>query len=96
MAFPRDSKKPVFKGDVTDFLPTETSFENAMKKNTFFADKSRFIKILGDKNNVIFTRPKRFGKSLVLQMFRDYFDKNKKDQFDEVFALCRSFSLLFR
>ena len=57
-----------------------------MKNKSFFTDKSPFIKILGEKNNVIFTRPRRFGKSLVLQMLRDYFDKNKRDQFDTVFG----------
>ena len=81
-----DPVKPAFQGNIKNYFPTETSFENAMKKKSFFADKSRFIQTLGDSNNIIFTRPRRFGKSLVLQILKDYFDKNKRDQFDTVFG----------
>jgi hypothetical protein len=68
------------------FLPSNTSFEQAMKNKTFFADKSHLIPFIEEEHNVIFCRPRRFGKSLILQMLMIYFDKRTDDtKFNEVF-----------
>ena len=72
--------------DPADFLPSDTSFEQAMKDKAFFADKSHLIPYIQEKKNVIFCRPRRFGKSLILQMLMTYFDKRTDDtKFNEVF-----------
>lgn len=34
----------------------------------------------------MFIRPRRFGKSLLLSMLKAYYDKAKKDQFEEIFG----------
>jgi len=68
------------------FLSSDVSFEQAMKDKAFFADKSHLIPYIQKKENVIFCRPSRFGKSLILQMLMAYFDKNTNDaKFNEVF-----------
>ena len=36
--------------------------------------------------NLMFIRPRRFGKSLLLSMLKTYYDKAKKDQFEELFG----------
>ena len=36
--------------------------------------------------NLMFIRPRRFGKSLLLSMLKTYYDKAKKDQFEEIFG----------
>ena len=74
------------------FLPSDTSFEQAMKDKTFFADKSHLIPFIEEERNVIFCRPRRFGKSLILQMLMTYFDKNTDDtKFNEVFFFFKKF-----
>ena len=34
----------------------------------------------------MFIRPRRFGKSLLLSMLKTYYDKAKKEQFEEIFG----------
>ena len=58
------------------------SFENNRKEQRYFADKSAMIPSLDKKTNMIFCRPRRFGKSTILQMLKCYYDKNKSDKFD--------------
>jgi len=83
MAEPQAKKRKL---NPKSFLPSDTSFEQAMRDNTFFADKSRLIPFLEEERNVIFCRPRRFGKSLILQMLMTYFDIKTDDaKFNEVF-----------
>ena len=65
-----------------------------MQDKTFFADKSKFIPLVEKMSNIVFTRPRRFGKSLVLQMRMCYYDKKNAgdNEFDKV---CSSLILLF-
>ena len=76
MAEPQAKKRKL---NPKSFLPSDTSFEQAMRDNTFFADKSRLIPFLEEERNVIFCRPRRFGKSLILQMLMTYFDIKTDD-----------------
>lgn len=52
------------------------NFEEMIKKNYYYVDKSLFIKELIDKKGKVnlFTRPRRFGKTLLLSMLKSYFD----------------------
>lgn len=57
-----------------------TSFKE-VSKECYYVDKTLFIKdIIDDKNKVyLFTRPRRFGKTLMMDMLRVFFEKTKED-----------------
>ena len=57
------------------------NFKQMIKDGYFYIDKTIFIKEIIDKMAVInlFTRPRRFGKSLNINMLQYYFDITKKD-----------------
>ena len=62
-------------------------FETVMKDNLYYVDKTRYIPMLEEQpRNLMFIRPRRFGKSLLLSMLKTYYDKAKKDQFEEIFG----------
>ena len=46
-----------------------------------------YIPLLEDQANyLIFIRPRRFGKSLLLSMLRSYYDLSQKDKFQQLFG----------
>lgn len=49
-------------------------------------DKTRFIHELENWEIPIFLRPRRFGKSLWCSILECYYDVNRRDRFDELFA----------
>ena len=57
------------------------NFEKVRRGNYYFVDKTLFIKELLDlKGEVnLFTRPRRFGKTLNLSMLRYFFEKGEQD-----------------
>ena len=62
-------------------------FEYVMRDNLYYVDKTMYIPILEEQPNyLMFIRPRRFGKSLLLSMLKTYYDKAKKDQFEEIFG----------
>ena len=52
-------------------------FKEIILKNYYYIDKSLFIKELLDNGSKVslFTRPRRFGKTLALSMLRYFFEK---------------------
>ncbi|MCL2073728.1 MAG: ATP-binding protein [Marinilabiliaceae bacterium] len=64
-------KKPILTG--------EESFEKIIEGNYFYIDKTLFIKeLLENKGTVtLITRPRRFGKTLNMNMLQHFFDVNK-------------------
>lgn len=52
------------------------NFEEIINQNYYYVDKTLFIKELVDKKGKInlYTRPRRFGKTLLLSMLKNYFD----------------------
>ena len=64
-----------------------SDFEYVMRENYYYVDKTMYIpQIEAQPNNLMFIRPRRFGKSLLLSMLKTYYDKAKKDQFEEIFG----------
>ncbi|MCD8200650.1 MAG: ATP-binding protein, partial [Clostridia bacterium] len=63
-------------------ISTKSDFVDVVS-NCYFVDKSHLIKELIDKSResdaLLFTRPRRFGKSLNLDMIKTFFEKTKKD-----------------
>ena len=58
------------------------NFEEIIKKDYYYIDKTLLIKDLIDlKSKVnLFTRPRRFGKTLNMSMLRCFFEKSKEDR----------------
>ena len=58
------------------------NFEEIIKKDYYYVDKTLFIKELLDKKGKVnvFTRPRRFGKSLNISMLQYYFENLKEGQ----------------
>ena len=64
-----------------------SDFESVIKDNLYYVDKTMYIPSLEEQpRNLMFIRPRRFGKSLLLSMLKTYYDKAKKDQFEEIFG----------
>jgi hypothetical protein len=63
------------------------NFEDVIKEDCYFVDKTPFIENIEESNKYFFfIRPRRFGKSLTLSMLENYYDINKKDQFESLFG----------
>jgi len=64
----------------------ESNFALIRNKNFLYVDKTHFIKQLEGISKVIHLRPRRFGKSLFINMLEDYYDVAKADKFDALFT----------
>ncbi len=53
------------------------SFKRIIKENYYYVDKTKLIKDILDRGGLVnlFTRPRRFGKTLNMSMLRYYFEK---------------------
>ena len=61
-----------------------TSFEELKDENGYFVDKTEFIKtVFTDSAKILlFTRPRRFGKTLLMTMIESFLQINHKMPFD--------------
>lgn len=63
------------------------NFEDVIKEDCYFVDKTPYIENIEESNKYFFfIRPRRFGKSLTISMLENYYDINKKDQFESLFG----------
>ena len=60
-------------------------FETNRKNNFLYVDKTHFIHEIEKIEKIIYLRPRRFGKSLFLDMMDCYYDIAKADAFDDLF-----------
>ena len=65
----------------------ESDFKTVIEKNGYYFDKTKFIEdVIKDLAGVkLFTRPRRFGKTLNLSMLKYFFDIEKKEENREIF-----------
>ena len=64
-----------------------TDFERIRTANYYYVDKTRYIAEVERNASFFFLiRPRRFGKSLFLNVLRWYYDVNRKDSFEELFG----------
>jgi hypothetical protein len=65
-----------------------SDFNDIRTGNFFYVDKTSYIEKLEQLNAkyLFFIRPRRFGKSLFLSMLENYYDLNKKDDFERLFG----------
>ena len=63
-----------------------SDFKQVREENKYLVDKTRFFEQLELAGNFFYlVRPRRFGKSLFLNMLEAYYDINEKDNFDKLF-----------
>ncbi|MGN0190634.1 MAG: ATP-binding protein [Candidatus Cryptobacteroides sp.] len=64
-----------------------SDFRSVREQDLYYVDKSMYIeKIENQPRTLIFIRPRRFGKSLFINMMRLYYDKNAAGDFDRLFG----------
>ena len=62
-------------------------FSDFINGNAYYVDKTRFLRpIFASEDNIdkikVFTRPRRFGKTLTMNMFKEFFDVNPENPGD--------------
>ena len=58
-----------------------SKFEELRNDGRYYVDKSDYIRLLEQRADFLFfVRPRRFGKSLFIDMLRCYYDCNKKNK----------------
>ena len=63
------------------------NFEDVIKRDCYYVDKTSFIEDIEESNMYFFyIRPRRFGKTLTNSMLENYYDINKKDDFENIFG----------
>ena len=63
------------------------NFEDVIKRDCYYVDKTSFIEDIEESNMYFFyIRPRRFGKTLTISMLENYYDINKKDDFETLFG----------
>jgi hypothetical protein len=62
-------------------------FYRIITTNNVYIDRTHYIPLLEKKGDtLIFLRPRRFGKSLLISMLENYYDVRKADAFDRLFG----------
>jgi len=62
-------------------------FHRIQTNGYFYVDRTNHIQVIEDfGDQLIFLRPRRFGKSLLLSMLENYYDVAKADEFDKLFG----------
>ena len=63
------------------------TFEDIRRDNYLYVDKTAFVWRIANTGKPYFlSRPRRFGKSLTLNMLQHYYDVRTKDKFDSLFG----------
>ena len=62
-------------------------FEAVIEQNQYYVDKTMYLPLLENQpSNIIFIRPRRFGKSIFLSMLHAYYDCSKKEKLQTLFG----------
>ncbi len=61
-------------------------FAAVISEGYYYADRTQYIHEFEQSSKyLLFLRPRRFGKSLILSLLENYYDVRKKDQFEALF-----------
>ena len=64
-----------------------SDFRSVRDRDLYYVDKTMYLPILeGQSDTLIFIRPRRFGKSLFINMMRQYYDKAATGDFEKLFG----------
>jgi hypothetical protein len=62
-------------------------FQKIITEAYFYADRTDLIPLIEETGSqLLFLRPRRFGKSLLLSMLENYYDLAKTDKFEQLFG----------
>ena len=61
-------------------------FEAIRLERRLYVDKTRFIRELEEERYAFLIRPRRFGKSCWVSLLEHYYDRNRTDRFETLFA----------
>ncbi|MDM8560394.1 AAA family ATPase [Candidatus Parabeggiatoa sp. HSG14] len=65
-----------------------SDFYRIRTNNYFYVDRSSHIRVIEETGDqLLFLRPRRFGKSLLLSMLENYYDVAKASEFERLFGL---------
>ncbi|MEG0308961.1 MAG: AAA family ATPase [Clostridium sp.] len=66
----------------------QSSYNTLINDNFIYVDKTEYIERLENLHDtfVFFLRPRRFGKSLFTSVLENYYDINRKDEFEKLFG----------
>ncbi|MBM3241012.1 AAA family ATPase [Candidatus Poribacteria bacterium] len=63
------------------------NFHQVITEGYFYQDRTGFIRLLEEEGkNLLFLRPRRFGKSLLLSMLAHYYDVKQAENFEKLFG----------
>lgn len=63
------------------------NFVEVVEQNMYYVDKTMYLPLLEEQpSNLFFIRPRRFGKSIFLNMLRAYYDISQKEKFEKRFG----------
>jgi hypothetical protein len=69
------------------FAYGSSDLQYIIENNMFYVDRTHLIPAIEDAGQqIIFLRPRRFGKSLCLSMLENYYDIAKAEQFESLFG----------
>ena len=64
-----------------------SNFHRIITEKFFYVDRTNHIRLIEEAGDqLLFLRPRRFGKSLVISMLENYYDIAKADEFDQLFG----------
>lgn len=63
----------------------EVDFKKIREEGYIYIDKTKYIEKLEENSKIIFTRPRRFGKSTLTNMLGYYYDINEANNFERLF-----------
>ena len=64
-----------------------SDFRTIRNEGLYYVDKTEYLAKLEDRDRFVFyVRPRRFGKSLFLDLLRLYYDRNEKANFEKLFG----------
>ena len=62
-----------------------SNFEELITENYYYVDKTMYIEKLEKNSKIIYTRPRRFGKSMLTSMLAYYYSINEAENFEKIF-----------
>jgi len=64
-----------------------SNFHRLITEKFFYVDRTSHIRLIEDAGDqLLFLRPRRFGKSLLISMLENYYDVAKADEFEKLFG----------
>ena len=65
-----------------------SNYEKMINDGYYYVDKTKYIEKLENlsETNIMFLRPRKFGKTLFTSVLENYYDKNKVDKFESLYG----------